>query len=122
MKKSIIMLVVLAVLAQSSLLAQDWLVIRVEQNEQGQSPVSVTGTLKVSHGEISLLTGNIVYYVPVLEIFVSFIDGLTDGSEVTLEGYHRQNLYFEPTLLTHGGKTYEFPNLKLAYNEAQVSR
>jgi len=75
---------------------------------------TIRGTLGLSGGRISVVSGNITYYVSGLSRFVGFIDGLKEGAQVSLDGYSTaptiegQNYRtFYPVTLTLNGKTYE---------------
>jgi len=75
---------------------------------------TIRGTLGLSGGRISVVSGNITYYVNGLSRFVGFIDGLKEGAQVSLDGYaaaptvEGQNYRaFYPVTLTLNGKNYE---------------
>jgi len=75
---------------------------------------TIQGTLGLSGGRISVVSGNITYYVGGLQRFVGFIDGLKEGAQVSLSGYAaapavegQQGRAFYPVTLTLNGKTYE---------------
>jgi len=75
---------------------------------------TISGTLGLSNGRISVVSGNITYYVRGLGRFVGFIDGLKEGAQVSLEGYAsaprvegRSARLFNPVKLTLNGKDYE---------------
>jgi hypothetical protein len=73
-------------------------------------PATVSGTLQLRNGMIALETADTVYYVPLLERFVGFIEGLKEGATVELEGYTLGNSdFFQPVKVTLNGKTYDFP-------------
>ena len=75
---------------------------------------TISGTLGLSNGRISVVSGNITYYVRGLERFVGFIDGLKEGAQVSLDGYaaaprmegQRDKLFY-PVTLALNGKNYE---------------
>jgi hypothetical protein len=75
---------------------------------------SIRGTLGLSKGRISVVDGNITYYVRGLGRFVGFIDGLKEGAQVSLAGYAsapaiegQKDRFFYPVTLTFNGKNYE---------------
>jgi len=75
---------------------------------------TIKGTLGLSNGMISVVSGNITYYVRGLARFIGFIDGLKEGAQVSLEGYAaaprtegQKNSLFHPITLTLNGKNYE---------------
>jgi len=82
---------------------------------QSNTPTTtIRGTLGLSGGRISVVSGNITYYVNRLSRFVGFIDGLKEGAQVSLDGYaaaptiEGQNYRaFYPVTLTLNGKNYE---------------
>jgi len=75
---------------------------------------TIRGTLGLSNGRISVVDGNITYYVRGLGRFVGFIDGLKEGAQVSLNGYAstpaiegQKDRLFYPVKLTLNGKNYE---------------
>jgi len=75
---------------------------------------SIRGTLGLSNGRVSVVSGNITYYVRGLERYVGFIDGLKEGAQVSLDGYAtvptvegQTDRLFRAVKLTLNGKTYE---------------
>jgi hypothetical protein len=74
-------------------------------------PVSVTGTLGLQHGHITVSGEGTAYYVPVLEQYIGFIEGLKDGARISLEGYVWGNggyARIRPVKVTIDGKDYDF--------------
>jgi hypothetical protein len=101
--KKIVLLCLLAVVIGGSLFAQT-----------NTSTTAIRGTLGLSGGRISVVSGNITYYVRGLGRFVGFIDGLKEGAQVSLEGYAtaptiegQKDRLFYPVTLTLNGKNYE---------------
>jgi hypothetical protein len=82
---------------------------------QSNTPTTtIRGTLGLSNGRISVISGNITYYVRGLERFVGFIDGLKEGAQVAIDGYAaaptiegQTDRLFRAIKLTLNGKTYE---------------
>jgi hypothetical protein len=82
---------------------------------QSKTPTTtINGTLGLSNGRISVVSGNITYYVRGLERYVGFIDGLKEGAQVSLDGYAaaptiegQKDRLFRAVKLTLNGKTYE---------------
>jgi len=75
---------------------------------------NIKGTLGLSNGKISVVSGNITYYVRGLERYVGFIDGLKEGAQVSIDGYAaaptiegQKDRLFRAVKLTLNGKTYE---------------
>jgi hypothetical protein len=82
---------------------------------QSNTPTTtIRGTLGLSNGRVSVVSGNITYYVRGLVRFVGFIDGLKEGAQVSLDGYAsaptvegQKDRLFYPVTLTLNGKSYE---------------
>lgn len=75
---------------------------------------TISGTLGLSAGRISVVSENTTYYVRGLERLVGFIDGLKEGAQVSLDGYAavptvegQRGRLFHPVTLTLNGKEYE---------------
>ena len=81
------------------------------QNERRISPpepVTIEGSLQLKNGIIALASGDTVYYVPMLQRYIGFIDGLKEGNAVSVEGYAYRD-YLRPIKVTIGEKSYDFP-------------
>ena len=89
---------VIAFLAISGISAQNW------GNSQS---ITVEGTLQLQNGQIAVSTGNAVYFVPELERYVGFIDGLREGARVSVAGDASGN-YLQLVQMTLNGKSYDF--------------
>ena len=98
---------------------------RIEVNPQARAvqfnanPITVSGTLKLQRGMIAVESGDSVYYVPMLNRYVGFINGLTEGAEVSVEGLPYRNI-IRPTKLTIGGRSYDFPAQRM--NQPQMTQ
>ena len=71
--------------------------------------VTLTGTLQLQNGTIAVANDNTVYYVPALERYIGFIDGLKEGAQISIDGYilgNRNSL--QPVKVVLNGKTYDF--------------
>ena len=82
---------------------------------QSNTPTTtIRGTLGLTNGRISVVSGNITYYVSGLSRFVGFIDGLKEGAQVSLDGYAtapaiegQRDRVFYAVSLTLNGKNYQ---------------
>ena len=82
---------------------------------QSNTPTTtIRGTLGLTNGRVSVVSGNTTYYVSGLSRFVGFIDGLKEGAQVSLDGYataptiegQRERVFYAVTL-TLNGKNYQ---------------
>jgi hypothetical protein len=101
MKKMSLVLTV-GILTIGTISAQTW----GSQWGTAQS-VTVEGTLQLQNGQIAVSTGNAVYFVPVLNRYIGFIDGLKEGARVSILGYASGNV-LQATQATINGKSYDF--------------
>jgi len=69
--------------------------------------ITVNGTLQLKNGFIAVASGTDIYFVPALERYIGFIDGLKEGNSVSVEGYVSGN-YLQPSKVTVNGKSYDF--------------
>jgi len=101
--KKIGFVMVIAFLAIGTASAQGW------GGGWGTAPqaISVTGTLQLQNGAIAVVSGNNVYFVPVLTQYIGFIEGLREGAQISMDGYVSGN-YFQPTRVTISGRNYDF--------------
>ncbi|MDR0456462.1 MAG: hypothetical protein LBH20_07255 [Treponema sp.] len=100
--KKIGLVVVIVLLAAGAVFAQRW------GNAWGVSQsITIEGTLQLQNGQIAVSTENAVYFVPVLSQYVGFIDGLKEGSRVSVLGYAWGNVV-QATQITINGKSYDF--------------
>jgi hypothetical protein len=81
---------------------------------RGTEKLSLNGTLGLSRGIIVLKSGEEIWYAPGLLRYTGFIDGLKEGTAVTLEGWGRRTPQIEGAAgflmvskLTLDGKDYE---------------
>ena len=74
--KKIVLLCLLAAIIGGSIFAQS-----------NTPTTTIRGTLGLSNGRISVVSGNITYYIRGIQRFVGFIDGLKEGAQVSLDGY-----------------------------------
>jgi hypothetical protein len=81
---------------------------RVNERQRNNDPVTVEGTLKLERGFVAVESGDSVYYVPMLNRYIGFINDLREGTRVSVEGREFRNV-IQPTKVTIGGRTYNFP-------------
>jgi hypothetical protein len=115
MKKTLLMALIACFAAGSVSAQQEWGL------NSGIPTQTVTGTLQLRDGTIAVVNDSQVHYVPSLERFIGFIDGLKEGAQVSLEGYIYSNplyTHLTPSKLTMNGKTYDL----LPSNLAQAPR
>ncbi|GHU61491.1 hypothetical protein FACS189445_3540 [Spirochaetia bacterium] len=102
MKKFMVLLVI-ALFVAGMVSAQQW------GNRGFSQSIIVDGTLQLQNGTITVVKGNTIYYVPTLERYIGFIEGLKEGTQVNLEGYIIGNSnYVQPSKITINGKSYDF--------------
>jgi FlaG/FlaF family flagellin (archaellin) len=83
--------------------------------------VTVSGTLQLQNGSIAVASGSNVYFVPVLNQYIGFIDGLREGAQVSINGTVWGNS-IQPITVTIAGKTYDFtPNNQQGFNQGNFS-
>jgi len=84
-------------------------------NRKGMKPevtqVSVEGILQLEKGIVAVASGDKVYIVPMLNRYIGFIDGLKEGTKVSVEGA-QFNGFIRPVKVTINEKTYDFPEYK----------
>jgi hypothetical protein len=97
MKKTAFLLVI-AFLVTGAVFAQDRSI---------HGGIAIEGTLQLQNGQIAVSDGNTVYFVPVLNQYSGFTDGLRVGSDVTVIGYVTGNV-IRATQVTVNGKSYDF--------------
>ena len=75
---------------------------------------TVSGTLGLQNGVIVVASGDTTYYVPALMRYAGFIPGLTEGAQISIDGFVMVNNFqpaasaaIRPTAFTVGGKTYD---------------
>ena len=96
MKKAFFVLVI-AVLAIASVSAQNW---------GTPQTISVTGALQLQNGSIVLASGNNVYFVPALQQYVGFVEGLRERAQIQVDGYASGN-FIQATRFTVNGRSYD---------------
>jgi len=81
---------------------------RTNERQRSNDPVTVEGTLKLERGFVAVESGDTVYFVPMLNRYIGFINDLREGTRVSIEGREFRNT-IHPTKVTIGGRTYDFP-------------
>ena len=84
---------------------------------RGTRPESTTisGTIQMQLGHIVVVSGANTYFVPSLRRHVAFIQGLTEGAQVSLQGFLSENFLF-PTSITIAGETHSLvPDAALGF-------
>ena len=82
--------------------------VRRNERPRNNDSITVEGTLKLERGFVAVESGDSVYLVPMLNRYIGFINGLSEGARVSVEGRESRNTIY-PTKVTIGGKTYDFP-------------
>jgi hypothetical protein len=100
-------------------------VIAQTRNNRQREPnkVTIEGTLKLERGVIAVASGENVYYIPILTRYIGFIEGLKEGSNITVEGSAFRN-FIHPSKVNIGGKSYDFPEFGTTgrFNESRNNR
>jgi len=98
---------------------------RAENNRQGRADTAVTvsGVLKLQRGFVAVESGDTVYIVPMLNRYIGFINGLSEGTRVTVEGRGFRNV-IQPVKVTINDRVYDFPaqNQRPAYGGQNFNR
>ena len=83
---------------------------RSERNNRKQEVTKVTidGVLKLEKGIVAVTSGDSVYFVPILNRYIGFIDGLKEGTKVSIEGSQIKDV-IRPVKVIINGKSYDFP-------------
>jgi hypothetical protein len=81
---------------------------RRTERQRSNDTITVEGTLKLERGSVAVESGDSVYYVPMLNRYIGFINDLREGTRVSVEGRESRNV-IQPTKITIGGRTYDFP-------------
>jgi len=113
MKKLIIFLLI-AVMLTGSIYAQNRNRQGSNNHQRENNSVTVNGTLRLEKGLVAVQgeSADSVYLIPTLNRFIGFINGLSEGKSVTVEGTRFRNV-IQPSKITIDGRTYDFS----AYNK-----
>jgi len=75
---------------------------------------TISGTIQMVNGRISVVSGNTTYYARGLERFIGSIDGFRVGAQVSMQGQvidspaaGQNEVFFNPVILTLNGQNYE---------------
>ncbi|MDR2542448.1 MAG: hypothetical protein LBC80_03240 [Treponema sp.] len=116
MKKLTVFLVI-GFLLIGSIFAQDRSNQRSNRSPENNS-VTINGTLKLERGIVAVQStgeGNVsVYFIPRLNRFIGFINGLREGESISVEGFRYRNV-IQPTKVTIGGQSYDFTSPNFAH-------
>jgi len=96
---------------------------RLNRNDRKQefAKITVEGVLKLEKGIVAIASGDSVYYVPILNRYIGFIDGLKEGTEVSVEGSQFKDV-IRPVKVTINGKSYDFPEFGNRDNDNRFSQ
>jgi hypothetical protein len=96
---------------------------RQNRNDRRQEVTNVTieGVLKLEKGIVAVASGDSVYYVPILSRYIGFIEGLKEGTKVSVEG-SKINDFIRPVKVTINGKSYDFPEYGKRDNDNRFSQ
>jgi hypothetical protein len=86
---------------------------RPDRNDRQRAPekITVEGVLRLEKGVVAVASGDSVYYVPILTRYIGFIDGLKEGTKISIEGSQFRN-FISPVKVTINEKTYDFPEFR----------
>jgi hypothetical protein len=70
--------------------------------------VSMDGTLKLERGIVAIESNDSIYFVPLLNRYIGFINELNEGSRISIEGMLYRNIV-RPVKITLGDRSYDFP-------------
>jgi hypothetical protein len=96
---------------------------RPNRNDRKQEVAKVTieGLLKLEKGIVAVESGSSVYYVPKLNRYIGFIEGLKEGTKVSVEGSQFKD-FISPVKVTINGKSYDFPEYGKRDNNNRFSQ
>ena len=96
---------------------------RQNRNDRKQEVAKVTidGILKLEKGVVAVASGDSVYFVPILNRYIGFIDGLKEGTKVSVEGSKIKDV-IRPVKVTINGKSYDFPEKGMRDNDNRFSQ
>jgi len=103
------MILGLAAMVQAQIWGPGW----NRRNMPTTETVTVSGTMVVAQGMPALKSGDVTYFVSGISQLISFIDGLKEGAQVTIEGVvmtspnNRNVKFLRPYKLTINGKVYD---------------
>jgi hypothetical protein len=78
-----------------------------QKPDQTPQTVTIEGTVQLQNGQFAIASGNTVFYCPRIGRYVGSIDGLKEGSRITVEGYVSGNV-LQPVKMTANGRPYVF--------------
>jgi len=89
--------------------------------KQEVTKVSIEGLLKLEKGIVAVESGGSVYYVPKLNRYIGFIEGLKEGTKVSVEGSQFKD-FIRPVKVVINGKSYDFPEYGSRDNNNRFSQ
>jgi hypothetical protein len=121
MKKLLIILTI-GLLLVGSLFAQNRSRSDFNHRSAESNSITVNGVLALERGSVTVRSENegrtSVYYVPMLNRFIGFINGLREGANVSVEGYQFRN-FIQPAKITIDGRAYDFTMQNRAFRHHQ---
>jgi len=78
-----------------------------KDRQSNSNLITVEGILKLQKGFIAVESGETSYLVPILTRYIGFIEGMKEGTKVSVEGYAFRNI-LHPVKVTIEGKSYDF--------------
>jgi hypothetical protein len=89
--------------------------------KQEVTKVTIEGLLKLEKGIVAVESGGSVYYVPKLNRYIGFIEGLKEGTKASVEGSQFKDI-IRPVKVTINGKSYDFPEYGRRDNNNRFSQ
>jgi hypothetical protein len=110
--KNLVVFLLISVLFAGTVFAQNR-DTRPDRNDRQRAPekITVEGVLRLEKGVVAVASGDSVNYVPVLNRYIGFIDGLKEGAKISVEGYQFRD-YVRPVKVIINEKTYDFPEFR----------
>jgi hypothetical protein len=123
MKHKILFIILILGLAATAS-AQGWRNNGWRPHIPAAETVTVSGDLTITHGMPAVKSGSVTYLIGGLTRLAGFIDGLKEGSRVTVQGAARQInqdaelKFLQPSKLTLNEKTYDLELPEMSFGPA----